>query len=243
MADQQKTAKIREALKRLDPLNAKHWTDDGLPREGVVREFANDQTLSRKDISEAFPGFQRTKPKGDAPVEADAAAPAAPAPGGEDPLTGDVSPEARAAHRLMSPPDTEGADPAQNTGEFMTEDEVREVLETRVRDAEQAVADAQQGVRDANTLVQTRMRELQEARAELQREFPPLTAAQNIKAHLASEQAMREARVNGGRQPARIDLVMQRSNSRGWRRPVRFGQTATTPRPGPATGPGTRPAA
>lgn len=236
MANEQKTAKIREALKQLDPLNAKHWTDDGLPRESVVRDFASDQSFSRKDISEAFPGFQRTKPKGDAPAEGSTETTA---PADIDPLTGDTpqraSPEViRERVRAMTTPTAESLDGdlTKNTGEPMTEDEVRDVLEDRVHAAETALADAQQGVRDAHKLVETRREELAHAREQLAAEFPPLSPAENIKQFIASEQQMREARVNGGRAPARIDLVMQRSNSRGWRRPNRHGPAQTR---GPGT--------
>lgn len=208
MSNEQKTAKIREALKGLDATNDKHWTDDGLPREGVVQKLANDLTLTRKEISDAFPGFQRT------PVEANKETGAGPK--GEpkfDPLTGD---EVLAASH---------ADPAKNTGEFMTDAEVKDLLERRLADAEQEVVNAQAAVRDANRRVVIANAAVVDRRTDLSREFPPLTVAQNIKNYIASEQAQRAAAVEGYRHStiapgSQIDAAMQRSNSRGWRRPV-----------------------
>lgn len=207
MSNEQKTAKIREALKGLDVANDKHWTDDGLPREGVVQKLANDLTLTRKEISDAFPGFQRT------PVEASKETGAGPK--GEpkfDPLTGDEVTDIN-------------ADPAKNKGEFMTDAEVKILLEGRLAAAEQEVVDAQVAVRNANRRVMVANAAVADRRADLSREFPPLTVAQNIKNYIASEQAQRAAAAEGFRHSnvapgSQIDLVMQRSNSRGWRRPV-----------------------
>lgn len=211
MSNEQKTAKIREALKGLDPTNDKHWTDDGLPREGVVQKLANDQTLTRKDISEALPGFQRK------PVEAANKETGAGPKGGFDPLTGDpISGEV---------PSSINADPAKNTGEFMTDAEVQDLLERRLAAAQQEVIDAQQAVRDANRRVVVANAAVADRRADLSREFPPLTVAQNIKNYIASEQAQRAAAAEGFRHStvapgSQIDAAMQRGNSRGWKRPV-----------------------
>jgi hypothetical protein len=57
--NEQKNAKIREALQQLDPANNEHWTDNGLPREGAVRQLTDDQNISRRDIQTARPGFLR----------------------------------------------------------------------------------------------------------------------------------------------------------------------------------------
>lgn len=198
-----KTIRIRAALAQLDPKNDQHWTDDGLPREDVVRNLANDQTLSRRDIQLAQPGLQRN------PVAVSAAPPAGSgADAAHDPLTGEGL----------------GSDPTKNTGELMTDAEVRAELERRVTAANQELADAQQGVRDANKRVIDAQTALRDAKIDLTREFPPLSAAANVKEYLASELAQRAARagVYGGQVPgSQIDAAMARSNSRGWRRPNR----------------------
>lgn len=195
---EQKFEKIRAALQQLDPANDAHWTDDGLPRTGTVQKLASDAAITRKDIQEAQPGFQRE--------------PINPPPAADENL--DI---------LAGEPPEGSDDPANNTGEFMSEGEVRAVLEKRVKDAAQALADAQEAVRDAHKAVTARQADLVSARGDLTREFPPMTAAQNVKAYIASEMEQR-ARAFGhtGIAPgSQIDAAMQRSNSRGWRRPSR----------------------
>lgn len=203
MANDQKTAKIRAALSALDPANPQHWTDDGLPREGVVRKMSGEPNVQRKDIQEAWPGFQRPKPGETA---------------GHDPLTGEATPAKEAAP-------ASGADPTKNEGELMTEEEVRSILEQRVAEAQNRITAAQQGVRDANREVLDAVAAHQDARADLAREFPPMTANENVKQYIASEMAQRAAAaghmVSGIAPGSQIDMAMQRSNSRGWRRPSR----------------------
>lgn len=221
MSNEQKTAKIRAALDQLDKANDTHWTDDGLPREGIVRKLAGDTTLSRKDISEAYPGFQRTPAQADAPNADKATKPTDAVPevkaAAEDPLTGE--------------PTDLGPDPTKNTGEFMSDDEVHAILDQRVKDATQGLADAQQSVRDSNKAVIDAQAALVKAREDLTREFPPMTAAENIKQYIKSEMAQREALMhpgmNGIAPGSQIDAAMQRGNSRGWRRPTRVGVTQT----------------
>lgn len=228
MPNEQKVQKIRAALAQLDPTNDSHWTDDGLPREGIVRKLASDTTLSRRDISEAQPGFQRHPKAADAkPVAADSATNASPGEGAggepakvatEDPLTGE--------------PLDAGQDPSKNEGEYMTEDEVKTILEQRVKDATQALADRQHDLRDAQKAVETAQTDLRRAKEDLVREFPPMTKNQNVKQYIASEVSRRAMLAGhgygGGLAPgSQIDMAMQRSNSRGWRRPTRQGQTQT----------------
>lgn len=217
--NEQKATKIRAALAQLDPAENQHWTDDGLPREGIVRKLAGDNTISRRDISEAHPGFQRN------PTQPPASATATETqPENVDPLSGEP---VQAAQPQAE--DALGDDPSKNEGELMSEDEVRQVLEDRVKVATQALADAQQAVRDANKGVVTAQANLQKAREDLTREFPPLSQAANIKQYIASEMAQRAAmHGHGGLAPgSQIDAAMQRGNSRGWRRPTRVGQTQT----------------
>jgi hypothetical protein len=206
MANEQTVAKIRAALAQLDPKNDAHWTDDGLPRTGVVQKLASDPNLTRKEIQEANPGFQREPTK-----------PAVTAGDDLDPLTGEPGSGTGVV-------EGEGlGDPTKNTGDLMSEAEVRAILEGKVKDAIHALDDAQQGVRDAHNLVTQRQTELTAARADLTREFPPMTAAENVKAYIASEVAQRAAAFapHGIAPGSQIDAAMQRSNSRGWRRPTR----------------------
>lgn len=50
---------INEALKELDPFDDAQWTSDGSPLVDVVRGIMNDDTVTRKQITEAAPRFTR----------------------------------------------------------------------------------------------------------------------------------------------------------------------------------------
>lgn len=213
MSNEVQTQKIRDALKQLDVSDNSHWTDDGLPRTGVVAKIAVDTTITRQQISAAWPGFQRNptlKPTAKLPAE--------------DPLTGELA----AAEQF---------DPATADGELMTEDEVREILNQRVVDAIAAETAAQDKIKDGTRELAESRKRVAIARTEYAREFPPKTQAQNIKEYLAGE-LRRRAEAAGvhptGLSGAQIDNVMQRSNSRGWRRPARGSRPTITSGVNPA---------
>ena len=219
MSNDPKIAKIQTALNQLDPTNDQHWTDDGLPREGVVRKLASDQTISRKEIQEARPGFQRT-----------------PAPVTHDPVTGEPVVAEGAAPGSGSggiDPSNIG-DPSKNTGELMTESEVRGILEGHVKAANSELEAARLAVLDAHKREDAAKTAVQGARTDFAREYPPLTPALNVKQYIASEQAERaRAAANRGYSAptiapgSQIDAAMQKGNSRGWRRQVRTGPADT----------------
>lgn len=217
--NEQKSAKIRAALEKLDPADDTQWTDDGLPREGAVQTFANDKSLTRKDIQEANPGFQRNATK-----------PGVKAGDDIDPLSGEPVATVNAKGGTAPDGDSLGADPTKNTGELMSDAEVRFILENRLKASTDELAAAQQAVRDANQRVLKAQGGIVKSREDLVREFPPMTQAQNIKEYIASEMQQR-AVAHGHGHPgvpgSQIDAAMQRGNSRGWRRPSRNGPTQT----------------
>lgn len=53
--------KILEALSQLDPLNDDHWTTDGAPRMDAIEAIVGDKSITRKDIVNAAPDFNREK--------------------------------------------------------------------------------------------------------------------------------------------------------------------------------------
>lgn len=113
---------------------------------------------------------------------------------------------------------------ADNDGDFMTEDEVYQILEARVADAQAEVDAARQKQSEGAKEELAALKALKAAQAEFKSSFPPLTPAENIKQHLASEQAKRAARAGQyppGTPTARVDQAFSRGNSRGWRRPTR----------------------
>jgi hypothetical protein len=201
--------KIRDALAQLDPQNNEHWTDEGLPRTGVVQRIANDQTIKRGDIQAANPNFARPQvgdPLGD-PVEVT----------GAD-VNGKLADEGGAAAAAAA-----AAAPAQEQeDEYLTEAEVKQVLLDRVNAAQTAVNAAQKQISEGHRAEAESNKTLNAALVDFRRAFPPLTPAQNIKAHIAGENFRRMMAVQGRAGLAsQVDNAMKRGNSRGWRRPVR----------------------
>jgi hypothetical protein len=164
---------IMQALAQLDQTNDEHWTDDGLPRTSVVQRLANDPEIRRTDIQAVAPSFMR-KP-GDAqgdPQETVTSTGQAAEPGsggGGAPATADV--------------------PASDATDLKAE------ALARLNEAEFAVLEARKGLDDARKVERAAINELDAAKLNHSRQFPPLTAAENIKQHLASEARIREARV------------------------------------------------
>jgi len=193
-------AKIQAALAQLKHGDDSHWTEDGLPRVDVIQKLAHDGEIKRADISAAIPGYVR---KGGATGESsDTAVDAAPQPVN---IEVDVGPALDAA--------------PEGDGEYLTEDEVRAILDQNVEDAKGQLEAARQKIRDGQAEERAATRAIAKALDDRQRRFPPITPMDNIKAHLASEQAKRIAAHNA--MPNRVDMAFAAGNSRGWKRPVR----------------------
>lgn len=52
---------IVAALRELDPLNDDHWTADGAPRMDALEALLGDKSVTRKEVVEAAPDFNREK--------------------------------------------------------------------------------------------------------------------------------------------------------------------------------------
>lgn len=77
--------KIIEALKKLDPSNANHWTADKLARLETVKLLAADQSITRDEIERVAPGYSKDTAAGywlTYTAPADSAAGAATGPAG-----------------------------------------------------------------------------------------------------------------------------------------------------------------
>jgi hypothetical protein len=77
--------KIKAALEKLDVANDNHWTAEGLPRIEAMRIYTANPQLTREDVTDADPSFNRQNrakppaPPAAPPVPPVAAAPASPA--------------------------------------------------------------------------------------------------------------------------------------------------------------------
>jgi hypothetical protein len=102
-----------------------------------------------------------------------------------------------------------------------TDDQMRGILDRRVNDAQDALIAAQKRQSEATQEVTRCQARLARAHSDRGRRFPPITAAQNIKAHLEAQgrEAMKRHGLDPdttaaiGRWP--IEAAMARSNRRG----------------------------
>ena len=186
--------KILAALSQLDPNNDSHWNTDGLPNTGTVQRIANDQTIKRGDLQNARPGFDRETAR----AEAAAATQAAPAEFEDVPATSGLTPAAKAEAVAAVSADDEVE---------ITDEQLQALLAKRVRDAEAKLEQGRQMARDAAVMQQEGLAEINAARRDFHKYFPPLTEAQNIKAHLAAENEARAARVAHQGAASHLDAV------------------------------------
>jgi len=52
---------IADAIHALDPRNDDHWTQSGLPRVDAIEELLDDPSITRGEINEAAPGYERPR--------------------------------------------------------------------------------------------------------------------------------------------------------------------------------------
>ena len=187
--------KILAALAKLDPNDDSHWNTDGLPNTGTIQRIANDQTIKRGDLQSARPGFDRDA------ARAEAAAAAAPADFEE-------APEATAASGLTPAAKAEAvATVAAGEEVEITDDQLRAMLAKRVKIAEAKIEEGRAMVREGTIMQQKGLEESNAARRDLHKYFPPMTQAENIKAHLAAENEARAARVARQGAASHLDAV------------------------------------
>lgn len=170
-------AAIQEILAKLDLADDTNWTDDGSPSLSVIQKLANDPSITRAQISDANPGFIRVS-----------AAEAAKTYG----ETGGAAPK---ASKAVAP----AAD-----DEPLSEERMREILTRRVTDAELHLTAAQARVSEAQAEVVQCQKRLERAHQDHNRRFPRITAAANIKAHLASQIRQAEERAGVSALDSRI---------------------------------------
>ena len=110
--------------------------------------------------------------------------------------------------------------PAVEAAADVDQDQLRQALQHRVTAAEQARRNAVQMQKDGARLEIQHGKEITAARAALHKHFPPMTASENVRQHLAAENAARVARIealkaHGVRNPAASHLDAIRNPSRG----------------------------
>lgn len=204
---------IREILKSIDVTDDKLWTEEGTPLVGVVQSRAGDKSITRSQIDAALPGFTR--------VVRDETAEE---PAGETVQNIGVTD----TKPLVETSVVAGFDPkvepeVNGPGEAFTPEMTRAVLTRRINDAQDNLNAKRAAVAAAQDEAVKAEHRLSRAVADCQRAFPAITAAENIKAHLAAHQkaAYDAKHGEGAWQTSQLDQALKLSNTRGWTRPVR----------------------
>lgn len=168
---------IVAALKALDPANDDHWTSDGLPRLGAL-----PAGLSRKEVTDALPGFNR------------AAAQAAAENAQKEP----EAPEGAADPQGANPdaPDAEDGDEEDAEDGLSDADDGLDRLVAEAEEADAEVKAAEEAMEAAKAALAKKVAErdaILEAKAALE---PPhhVKVMTDIQEYLAAQQADREQR-------------------------------------------------
>jgi hypothetical protein len=191
-------AAIAEALQQLDPKDDVNWTDDGSPMVVAVQRVCNDQEITRAQINDASPGFVRKIVSLDEETQ---------------------EPVAAVVAKPLGTVDEDGEDEDM----FTEGEQPREMLARHVREAELEIQEAQKRLAEAHRDVTNAQRIHAKKLMLYNSKFPPISAAQNIKDHLARQQEILYERVTG-QKPAPapvlqnpVDVTMsdrKRSNGR-----------------------------
>ncbi len=192
---------IAEVLKSFDHTTDDIWTDDGAPLVSEVARLTNDKAITRAQINEALPGFAR---KTSETIDENTQAPVA-----------------KNVTITLPPQELEDQGANDPTSQLSTDD-IRAILTRRVRDAEQGLVDARNAAASARQAETAAEQRLSRAILNHQRRFPPISVAENIKAHLAAQGRLameRAGLAEDGR--SQIDISMDISRRRGFKRPSR----------------------
>jgi hypothetical protein len=188
---------IAEILQTLDHTNDALWTDDGSPLVSEIQRLANDKTITRAQINDALPGFVRKS---------------------ADSLTEEVQPEDElATDEVREITETAAAAASEEIAPeddgFLTEEQetarVRAIAQKRVQEAERALVDAKEAVAEAYRAERAAEQRYDRALTQYNTKFPPISAADNIKQHLARQQEMLRERVTGISSLNPLDAKMQ----------------------------------
>ncbi len=174
-------AQILDALAQLDHNDPGHWTDDGLPRTSVVQKIASAPEVKRSDIEAAAPNFVRNDPQAAADTSAKSEA---------DIEADTKSGPAEAKAPVTAPVVDDGGNAEVDDVDTWPVDS-RAAADAKVQAVADRVTAAKAALVAAHKEVAAAVKAHDAALAERNAKYPPLSAAENIKQYLASEQRKR----------------------------------------------------
>ncbi len=189
---------IAEAVKSLDPSDDLLWTDDGSPMIDAMQKLCNDTSLTRAQINDALPGWDR-KTAGFA--KSGAFAP----PAGAKPLFSPEQPKVAATGPVLADhtDDPPMPEPRRQGGVHLEDEEARQIHRDRLTRAEERLIEAKRETSEARAREVEAEQSLSRVVRDFQRKFPPITQEANIKAHLEAQGrlAMENAGLTGHASP------------------------------------------
>jgi hypothetical protein len=172
---------IAEALQSLDHSNDAHWTDDGAPLVSEIQRLTNDKTITRAQINDALPGFARKSADSITEDEQDL--------GDETSGVGNETGGVVASSEVQEGDDFDGIEEDA--------ERLRKIAYQRVVDAQKGIDDAKNAVSEAQRAVVAAEQRHTRALQLYSSKYPPLTAAENIKQHLARQAEIQRERITG----------------------------------------------
>lgn len=240
---------IIQALREFDPLDDDQWTADGAPKMEVVHRLAEDDKITRKDVVEAAPDFNRETAadpdnllmnkeetdaqEGETPSEASSETPSEVTNDEEQPNDDDEDEEPPVVEDEEQP--TEPVDVAEIE---MTQENInRAIADADVEDLQEIHDHLRQMEREETKISDQHKKRADIARIgakvamnRLRSLEPTMTNDQNIRAYIDSQNAQRaagRAAVLKSLKPEELDprspldRAMARKTARGTQRPVR----------------------
>jgi hypothetical protein len=177
---------LKQVLKSLDQANDALWTDDGSPLISEVQRLANDKTITRVQINDAIPGFARKPTKGFVEEPPDE--------------TGDeISLDPLVAAQVDPNPAPVQDEEDDDIFSSAEREDVKAIAQRRVLEAELALTEAKARTVEAYRAERAAELRFTKTKNLYNTKFPPMSAAENIKQHIARQQeVLRDRVLNAG---------------------------------------------
>ena len=208
---------LKDALGMLDPKNDYDWTSDGFPRMAAVETLVDDESITRKDVTDADPEFYRHVAQERSQAEADASV--------ETEVEKSPRSEAK-AERIES-----GLQTRHKAQTQVQEVNPEEALRTEIQEVGKAIEELATEQADIVKLSDNLKRHQARLQAKTMRQHSPEADTKARMVFIESQNDLRAKRHEKGRKimaligkdgmnpTSRLDQAMRRKTARGTRRP------------------------
>lgn len=222
---------LSTALATLDPDNDEHWTGDGQPLVSIIQVAMRDDTITRKQITEAAPQFTRASVRAAGEQKATSDEPVQETAGGE------LKPDVQLASDTPKPetfvPAEFVPDEPMVIAEGMTGEQKAAVYDRQATEKMAEIRSAERFVDEGKLQIVTLTNEHDQLIFMREREKPSPTNMEATRAYIESQNRLRQERVEKRnevlkglkpedlRKGSALDEAHRRKTIRGGRRPNR----------------------